>query len=315
MKKIRVYNPCNQHTKDNRFYNTFWDEFTEYLKQFFIVEENRFFVDAHVGQIPLKLPGFISDNFQLLECEYLIQNAENNEFVLMSVSDTITEALINERKNPLFKRALFAQFYATEKSELFYYVKDEKYKYSPWVYFPQSAKYDLERFYKIRQESIPIKTELYFRGTSLDDRTILNHIDKNIITPFEPISSDQYFNDIIRHKIALSVDGRGEFCYRDIECFAIGVPIIRFEYESKLYNDLIPNYHYISIPRPNDMELYRTGNENHAKILEQRYYEVINDDSFLSFVSKNARQYYLNYCVMDKIKQQTFHLLHLDLWL
>jgi hypothetical protein len=124
-----------------------------------------------------------------------------------------------------------------------------------------------------------------------------------------------YFYDMINHKIALSVDGRGEFCYRDIECFAAGVPIIRFEYESVFYNNLIPNYHYISIPRPNDMVMYRVGEEHHAKMLEQRYYEVINDTEFLNFISKNARKYYENNCTMDVSVKNTFNLLSLNTWI
>ena len=129
------------------------------------------------------------------------------------------------------------------------------------------------------------------------------------------ISPSNYFDDLISHKIALSVYGRGEFCYRDVECFGVGIPIIRFEYLSSFNSPLIPNHHYISIPRPNDMDLYRLGNEGHAKMIEGRYHEVINNKDFLDFISKNAKQYYdENFSLETKIKN-TFNLLNLNDWL
>jgi len=156
---------------------------------------------------------------------------------------------------------------------------------------------------------------LFFKGTSLEDRSILFHIDKNIITDFHPIPPEYYFEEIIKHKIALSIDGRGEFCYRDIECFAIGVPTLRFEFVSKFNDPLIPNYHYISIPRPSDMDLYRTGNKSHAELIEKRYFEVLENNEFLNFISKNARDYYDKNCAMDVNINNTFELLELKNWL
>ena len=147
----------------------------------------------------------------------------------MSVSDTLSHAILNERSNPYLKKVLVSQFLP---DSIKIHTGNEFYKYSPWTYF-QSGMIDLENYYNKRCLITPKKNELYFRGTSLEDRVIINFIDKNIITPFNPISENQYFDDLINHKIALSVDGRAEFCYRDVECFAIGVPIIRFEYKSK----------------------------------------------------------------------------------
>jgi len=307
--KIRVHNPCNEHTIHNRFYNDFWDEFTEYLKKIFIVEEKRYFDCAHSGRMPVKLERGISENLLLLECEYIIENLENGEFVIMSVSDTITGAVIDERANPLLKKVLISQFWP---SDINYYLSDYIEKYSPWTYF-QSKKIDLEPFYQKRILTPPIDNKLYFKGV-LDDRIILNYIDKDIMSSFVPMAMNQYLDDIIKYKIALSVDGRGELCYRDIECFAIGIPILRFEYLTPLSDPLIPNYHYISVSRPDDLLFYRLGNESHSKLLEQRYYEVLNDDNFLNFISKNAREYYLKNCTMSSIIKNTYNLLNLNNW-
>jgi hypothetical protein len=311
MVKIRVHNPCNEHTRYYRNYNYFWDVFTDYLKNYFEVEENRFFENAHKERFPVNLTKGISNDFLMLECEYVIENLENGEFVIMSVSDDLSHATLNERSNPYLKKVLISQFLPKKISE---HVGEFMFKYNPWTYF-QASMDDLTVFYDKRQNIKNFKETLYFKGTSLEDRKILNHVNKNIITDFRVIIPSFYFEDLITHKLALSVDGRGEFCYRDVECFGIGIPIIRFEYVSKFNSPLIPNYHYISIPRPDDMDLYRLGNENHAKLLEERYYEVINDNEFLEFISKNAKQYYDDNFSLEKKIKNTFNLLNLNDWL
>jgi len=312
MTKIRIHNPCNDLTKNSRYHNYFWDEFTEYLKKFFDIEENRYYKDAHRTRFRINLDRGISQNFELLECEYLIENLKTGEFVIISAADNISSGVIDERYNPLFKKAIISQFLPKELEDT---VKECMYKYSPWTYFQTAPFFDLDSFYQKRILTPPTEDKLYFKGTWLVDREILAHINKNIISPFNVVPPTQYFNEIIKHKIALSVDGLGEFCYRDIECFAIGVPIIRFEYLSKMYNELIPNYHYISLPRPIDMGLYRLGNKDHAELLEKRYYEVLNDMEFLNFISKNARKYYEDNCTINNILKNTFNLLNLNMWL
>jgi FkbM family methyltransferase len=310
--KIKIYNPCNPHTKYYRHYNVFWDQFTEYLKTYFDVEEDRDFEFAHMQRFPVIIDGGISEDFGLLECEYLIQNLENKEFVIMTVADDITHATVNERENPLLKRVLISQF---SPKKLDQYINEHtKEKFSPWTYF-QSIVFDLELFYQKRKENIPTKKQLFFRGSCLEDRKIIHHINKNSITDFSTVAPDAYFEEAIQHKIGLSIDGRGEFCYRDIEYMALGMPMIRYEYESKFYEPLIPNFHYISVPRPEDMDIYKYGGERHAKILESRYYEVLGNDDFLNFISGNAREYYEKNCEINANIKNTFEILGLKNWL
>jgi len=95
----------------------------------------------------------------------------------------------------------------------------------------------------------------------------------------------------------------------------VGIPILRFEYVSKMHDPLIPNYHYISIPRPDDMVSYSQGIEEHAKLIVKRYQEVLNDDEFLKFIAQNARSYYEKNCTMNQIIKNTYELLELNNWL
>lgn len=312
MTKIVVYNPCNEHTRYYRYYNFFWDKFTDYLKEYFDVEENRYFEFAHMRPFPIKIKNGTDENFSLLECEYLIENLNNGEFVILSVSDDVTKAITSECENPFLKKVLISQFSPKKIKEALNNKSTEK--LYPWTYF-QSIVFDLEYYYQERKKIVPDKKKLFFKGSSLEDREIIHHIDKNIITDFSPNSPEFYFPEAIQYKLGLSVDGRGEFCYRDIEYMALGIPMIRFEYESKFNDPLIPNFHYISVSRPDDMNLYKHGNEKHAKMLEEKYYEVIDNDKFLNFISENARKYYLKNCEINANIKNTFELLDLNKWL
>lgn len=308
---ITIYNPCNEITRYYRNYNYFWDYFTEYLKKHFEVTENRYFENAHCERWKVNLQKNISDNVLVLDCEYIIENNETGEFHVISVSDTLTHASLNERANPYCKSVLVSQFHPETIKN---HVNNYFFKYKPWLYF-QALFSNLDLYY-IKRKSIVNKVDtLFFKGTSLQDRTFLTHLNKDYVSDFNPISPDNYFNELIKHKLAISIDGRGEFCYRDVECFGVGVPIIRYEFESVFHEPLIPNYHYISIPRPNDMKLYRLGTKEHADKFMDKYFEVINNEELLNFISKNAREYYERNFTYDNICKITHRSLNLDAWL
>lgn len=321
---IIVHNPCNEVTRYIRNYNYFWDYFTEYLKQFFDVEENRYSEDIHKLPYKINLKKGTHNNLLLYDCEYVIENKETGEFHVISVSDIATGAILQEAHNPFCKTILVSQF---NPNRLFLYqdsvpykcingviTKEYFYKFKPWVYF-QCLFQDLDVLY-MKRKFITNKSDiLYFRGSSLNERQFLNHLDKKYVSDFISVNPDHYFKEIINHKIAISIDGKGEFCYRDIECFAMGIPIIRFEYQSVLDQALIPNYHYISIPRPSDMKYYSNGTKEHANIFTEKYLQVVNNEEFLSFISENARKYYKDNLVYNKITERTFALLNLQSWI
>jgi hypothetical protein len=309
--KIIVHNPCNEKTRYFRNYNFFWDSFTHFLKKNFEVEENRYFEGADRERWQVQLKNSISNNFLLLECEYVIENADTGEFHVISVSDDFSHASLNEKENPFCKSILFSQF---NPSKVKSHAGEFFYKYKPWIYF-QSLFDNLDMFYHKRQYIKEKSNTLFFKGTSIQDRSFLSHLDKNYVTDFAPTNPNDYFNQLITHKLAISIDGRGEFCYRDVECFGCGVPIIRYEYESILSEPLIPNYHYISIPRPHDMTLYRTGTKEHADKFMEKYFEVISNERLLAFISKNAREYYEKNLSLKPSLDKTYSILNLNNWL
>jgi hypothetical protein len=311
MRKIIVHNPCNEHTRYFRNYNLFWDDLTEELKKKYIVEENRYYEFANSQRFKVNLKNQTSDenNFLLLECEYVIEFEDTGEFYIMSVSDNLTHCILNEKNNPKLKKVLVSQF---TNNEILNNVGNDNFeKYSPWIYFPCTIN-DLVPFFEERKNKETLIDKMYFRGTSIEDRSILSHFNQDYLEGIRPIGGPNvYFKDLINYKVGLSVAGRGELCYRDIEYMAIGVPFIRFEYTTNLNPKLIPNYHYISIDRPSDLVIDRLGNETHAAMIEKRFLEVKDDKEFLSFISKNAKEYYDTYLSRYNNVKHTLNLLEL----
>ena len=311
MEKIIIHNPCNEHTRYFRNYNLFWDDLTEELGKKYELVENRYYNNAHKDRykISLKKQTCAVDEFLLLECEYVIEFIDTGEFYVLSVSDTLTHAILNEKNNNSLKKVLVSQF---NKNEIFEHVGESNiHKYSPWIYFPCLV-YDLDAFYKKRKDIEEFIDKMYFRGSSISDRPIVTLINKNYLMGYESIyNPTNYFDDLIKYKIGLSIAGRGELCYRDIEYMALGIPFIRFEYISELNPKLIPNYHYISIDRPENLTIDRLGKIEHAKMIEKKFLEIKDDVNFLNFISKNSREYYENYLSRDNNVKHTLNLLNL----
>jgi hypothetical protein len=319
MVRIKVHNPGNERTKNYRYYNFFWDSFTDFLKTKFNVEENRYFEKAHIERYKVDLQKGTVDDFLLLECEYVIENLENGEFVILSVSDDLGYATLREKDNPYLKKCLISQ-YAPPKIQS--HIKDSIEKYVPWTYFQFSC-HDLEIYREQRKEIGQTIDKMYFRGeTRLNFRPIIKHI------PFEYLENPMmvsvptmYFSDVIRYTIGLSVGGAAELCYRDIEYMVMEIPFIRFKYQTVLDPPLIPNYHYISIPFDedfpihNDLKRDRLGGEIQANKIVERYKQVINDKELLKFVATNARKYYDDNLTIDKLIENTYKLTEIEDWL
>lgn len=116
----------------------------------------------------------------------------------------------------------------------------------------------------------------FFSGELFIDRKeyftkIQRHIPVTILTERLPI--EEYFLKLKSHKAVLSPPGGCDINTRDIECFGLGVPIIRDEYKS--YTDLIPGVHYIT-----------------TDIVEERGFELFQDRQYLNSISIQSREYY-----------------------
>jgi hypothetical protein len=312
MKTIVVHTPQNDMSKTYRYYNHFWGFFIDHLKTKFNVEEDVNYDFAHMYSYNVKLLNNLSKS-DMLECEMIIENKETQEFVVLSVSDVLTGAVLNHQSNPLCKKILFSQF---DIDLIRRHLRDPENikKYFPWIYFTSNL-YDVDSLYEYRKSLNNFIDKFCFWGTSLEDRPILTRFDKNYFDGGRPIGDFYgYSKKLLNYKAALSISGRGEFCYRDIENFAMGIPIIRFEFKNQLYHSLIPNYHYISIEKPNDLKIDREGELHHAKMIENKFVEVKDNIDFLNFISTNARKYYEDYLCKEAAINTTYEILGLNEW-
>lgn len=315
--RFRIHNPCNEHTRYFRYYNLFWDALTHELKLRHDVEENRYYEKANAGYFPIELTGGNAENLTIQECEYVIENLDTKEFFVLSVNDDLSSIALVEQNNPNLKKVLIAQYISDKIDQ--HVLPEHRYKHIPWIYFPSDLT-NLDQFYFKRQYLYKhnLIDKMYFRGwTQPDARPILCDYTSEHIVGYEVIGSQPvYFNDLIKYKVGLSVGGRGELCYRDIEYMALGIPMLRFEFLTELSAPLKPNYHYISVPLPEDIprDVYdircdKFGTNVHAQMLVDKFLEVKDNTEFLNFVATNARTYYEKYLAYPSNVKHTLNLL------
>lgn len=311
MRKLIVHQPTNHESKRFRYYNIFFDNFIDELSKRHDVVTNRYFRDANRGHSVVSL-GWrnIDKTILMYECEMIIEDYDTEETYVFSVSDDLTPTSLDLQSEDNLKKVFISQFI---REKVYHHVKPEfREKYFPWIYFP-SNEYNLEYYFQKRKSIQGFTNKLYFRGDT-STRPILKYFESEILHGGRPIGGfESYVEELINFEIALSTAGRGEICYRDVECMALGIPILRFEYTSEFLEPLIANYHYISVERPEDlkdwMNLDRNGSEHHAKMIEKRFSEVKNDKPFLEFISKNARKYYEDFLSPKSSIENTIKLL------
>lgn len=166
--------------------------------------------------------------------------------------------------------------------------------------------------------------ELFFRGWMWDSRKLMtDNLNQSDIIIIDKNQDNQnldyidYLTEIKNYKAALSLPGGTEICNRDIECFGIGVPVIRPSLQIKFEDPLIPNYHYISFYQPCDYTpigypSYRSY-EDFKKNLIYTWNKVKNDKEYLSFVSQNAKDWFDKNCKMESNLKFISKKINLDL--
>lgn len=311
--RIIVHNPTNYITKKYRYYNIFFDLLTNKLEKTFEVIQNRYYIDAHKQRFPIKL--LCDATVGLLECEMILENYDNKELKILSVSDFFTEANLglfnSDIGNQYVKTILISQF--NRKNIIDHTFNKDIKAYKPWIYFPANL-YNLDYFYNKKQHIDPID-KFYFRGSGLEHRPLIKLFHADYFFGGSPIGNfETYAEEAIKYKVGFSCAGSAQFCYRDIEYMAIGIPMMRFKYTNEMTPPLIPDYHYISVEPPLKKEEEYIINQIHADVVQQRFAEVKDDIEFLNFISDNARKYYLNYIHDSNGVNHTIDLLDLQQW-
>lgn len=257
----------------------------------------------------------------LLECEMILEHCRTKEIKILSVSDLYTHANLtifnNDYYRKYIKTILVSQF---NRKSIEHHTKNRNNDvYRPWIYFPHDD-YDLETLYQKRQT---IKNDLikkfYFRGSGTQEgqhRPLISIFNKSLFYGGESLGSfDRYGEELIHYLVGFSCAGTAQFCYRDIEYMAMGVPMLRFTYINEMNPPLVPNEHYIAIEPAFETHEEYTLTKTHAELVEKRFLEVKNDKDFLAYISQNARDYYKKYIYKNSGINHTINLLDLKDWL
>lgn len=162
------------------------------------------------------------------------------------------------------------------------------------------------------RESINLDSRLYWRGSLYNQGVPDNYLgvrkaiellpSKLDNTKFyfgsNPIPFENYISEATHFKLVLSIGGGGgaicgDFCFRDLDMFGLGIPLIRPKYITEVSDPLIPDYHYISVETEFTPEFKYKNPEILTDNIIKKYLEVINNDDYLNQIAFNARQWYI----------------------
>jgi len=331
MTKIRIHRFENQ--KWGRAHLPFFKKFDEYLKKYFDVDVVNYNTDGTTfsGKIELINPvGHFGNNPPISDVENVIENLETGETKLLSFSKFFNNHSSHITKSDSCTKTLLAHF---TWSSVYYWMKRENaikhlHKISPWI-FLTFADFDVE-FYRNKRKTIDtFNDKIFWLGGGVDNYRKMIRVlsNKGYMQPLNSVPIQTYFERLISSKVGLSYyldldknntpfDHPGEMCYRDIEYCLLGLPYIRIEYKSSLYDPLLPNVHYVSIPREHAYVAYdKNGDEGLSELFIQRYSEVINDQDFLNYISQNQIKWSDKNLMNDNKEKLTFELLELKNWI
>lgn len=170
------------------------------------------------------------------------------------------------------------------------------------------------------RESISLDNRLYWRGSLYNNGVDARYLGvrkslellPNYLTTSElyfgsnPIPFDQYLQESFQFKLAFSIGGGGgvtcgDLCFRDIEMFGLGIPLMRPTLITESYEPLIPDFHYIAVEAEFDADYRYMNPDTLSKNIAKKYLQVIHDDELLTYVKNNAKNWYENNISYPKI--------------
>lgn len=309
----------------DRYHNTWFDMFREYLNRDFDVE----YINCPDGTA--RIQNFLYEeetNYPIFDVDMVLENKANGEICCISFTEYFNSGIVHYMKNPRFKSMVLVHY---NYHHLYYWTKKDGVEnklgsVKPWI-FPVYNNFNVDYYREVRDRS-EHTDGLFFKGSGLDSyRLAVKALKEQGIVDTEVHNLNDYLTLMAKSKIALGYyqdldkyvtpfDYPGEFCYRDMEYISIGVPYIRIEYRDSIYNGLYPNHHYISINREAAYRAFdKDGNDGVAQLIREKYEEVKDDKNLLSFISKNQREYYDKYVAWPNSAKLAYQQLGLKDWI
>lgn len=311
----------------------FFKKFDAYLNKFFNVDIVNYNKDNNTFNGSIELQHSVATFGKtppISDVDYVIENLNSGEVKVISFTEYFNSYISHIAKSDICSTVLLAHF---NWSNVYHWMRREYainhlHKIKPWIFLP-FQEFDYKYYRTERNKIETYNDKLFWLGSGVDDyRKMIRIIDnKGYMQPIQNTSHTDYLDKLIKSKIGLSYyldlnkyntpyDHPGEFCYRDIEYIILGLPFIRIEFKDVTHNPLLPNHHYISIPREHAYVAYaKNGDEGVADLYIEKYNEVINDSSFLEYISKNQIKWANENLLDGNAEKLTFELLNLKEWL
>jgi hypothetical protein len=245
------------------------------------------------------------ENYSGPACKYgphfmILENEKNKKYFLISYWDKLKDVMTSspitnwdiENRVEVFASS------GTHVNDFFY--KPLNFKYTPMSYTCMTIENEklIDELYHQKNKRIYLEKPT-FRGYLYQFRSFLESDDrfdmKSVKTSY--IGNSEYMKELDNNHLNFSVNGAGEVCNRDIEILGLGTALFRTKLVAKFHNELIPNYHYISVDFDDiPADDHKHDYNGHWKILSdrvhQRFMEVKDDHEYIKFVSENGRKWY-----------------------
>lgn len=183
-------------------------------------------------------------------------------------------------------------------------------KYNPKPSFYVLENYsDLDKIQKYRHTTKTIN-KAFFLGLMHSSRPCVQNIlkdsilfdikNKNIDNNWK--NKEDYFKYASQYSMILSLDGAAKICYRDLESLGMGNILVRESLNTKLFNNLIPDEHYIEIIKEEEKHLVCDSSkaDELKNLIEDRLLINLKNKDKIDYIINNGFNWYNNNCIPEK---------------
>jgi len=305
----------------DREHLSYFKRFTKYLQTKFTIEVKTYKPEETLD-LCVDIPPF--DKPKISDVDFVIENTELKKIKIFSFTEYFLHFLIHWSKSEHVDSIHLGHF---SYHWLYNWCKSDNnlhniHKIKPFT-FLSYAPFDPTPYRNKREND-----KLFYLGSGVNSyrETVKIVNEKGYLQPLVNVDHKNYLELLSKQKIALShyldlsknvnhYEHTGEFCYRDIEMMALGIPFVRMEFRDTTYDPMLPNIHYIPILREDCFLAYeRNGNEGVADLYIKKYLEVKDDEDYLSYISNNQIEWYDRNNKSPESEQQAYKLLNLKEW-
>lgn len=287
-----------------------------------------------------------ASRIRLQDCLCIVENTDTKDYIVFTADErfhaTACHFLCNEHCKAIYRShytpAQINWIDEVHKHKQRGSSRDGTHRVRPWM-FPQygviETLHQTDIFWKDIYEQRKTSTKdipLLFGGSGIYAYRKTLPALKSICKDFEIIGTmgyREYLPLLSRVKLGVSIHsdwdtqsldlenkhppaGIHEWCYRDAEYLAAGIPFIRQEFEDSVWGgSYVPNKHYISIPLSDIKNAFRREKyDGVAKLYKQKYDEVKDDKELLDFISFNQHELWKSWFSAKETIPKTIEIVH-----